>query len=144
MSRDWTPKEFDMISQYNKYTECPILDMTLEITRNGETQTAPLYTEQDKARIREFPKLSCIGINFICASVRNGVYESEKGYKLLQELEEYFKTGKPLSNPQLQEKTDLWYDGELVSGYSLEWNDKSFIDYVKHLALDTPYDEYDY
>lgn len=131
MSRDWTPKEFDMISKSMGQEVCPIIDMVW--CKNGESceEGTPLYKDDEKEKIKSLPNLSRIGIEVLSQCLRNGVHSSEKGRAILQQLEDYFGSGVEIPDKELAETAKLWYEGQLVSGRYMDENNDEFVRFLQ-------------
>lgn len=131
MSRDWTPKEFDMISKSMGQEVCPIIDMVW--CKNGESyeEGTPLYTDEEKEKIKSLPNLSRIGIDVLSECLRNGVYSSDKGRAILQQLEDYFGSGVEIPDKELAETAKLWYEGQLVLGRYMDENNDEFVRFLR-------------
>lgn len=125
MSRDLTPKELD---QLIKTTNPPNLTETLTISYNGTTQSA--YSDDQKAIGRKYPRLGRFGFDFLMECKRLGIFSNQIGYDLVQHVENYFN-GINIDDKELEEKIQLWYDGQLESGYYMEPNNEALAHYLK-------------
>ena len=130
MSRDWTPKEFDIITKQNGEEYCDILDMVMYV--NGSDKGTPMFSDDEKIKIKSLPTLSRIGIDFLSKCISNGVYNSEKGRDILQQLEDYFSSGSDIKDKELLETAKLWYEGQLVPGYYMNGNTDQFVTFIYH------------
>ena len=129
MSRDLTPKELDFIQ---KQSEIPNLTETLKIVINGVEEDA--YTEEQKMMARTWPRLGMFGFDLLERCRSAGVLSSETGRSLIDQIESYFQSGETIDDPELQDKTIAWYEGQLVPGYYMTENDREFALYLKQLS----------
>ncbi len=128
MSRDLTPKEFDIITKENGEEYCGILDIVM-YNENSDEGT-PMFSDDEKIKIKSLPTLSRIGIGFLTKCISNGVYNDEKGHNILQQLENYFNNGSDIEDKELLETAKLWYEGQLVPGHYMNDNTDQFATFI--------------
>lgn len=131
MSRDWTPREFDIISIAQKYEVVPTIDFVMYMNGDTSGEGKPMFSDEEKTQIRSLPKLSCIGIDFLMYCIHGGIYGDEKGRVILQQLNDYFANGTEIPDKELEETAKLWYDGQLEPGYDLTENDREFVAFIR-------------
>ena len=126
MSRDWTPKELDMVQ---KTTNMPnIVDQNWVIHIEGQ-EDRPMFSEEQIEISHKYPHLGMFGFDFLMACRKKGILTSEIGQKLVQEVEDMFNTGS-IEDKEFQDIATQWYEGELVSGYDMSYNNYEFADYI--------------
>ncbi len=126
MSRDWTPKEFDMV---NKQFEHPsMVDMGWVIHIDGQ-EDRPMYNREQIDLAHAYPNLGRFGLDFLFNCLKRGYTKSPKGQKILREIEDYFD-GKEPGDERLKETTKMWYEGKLEPGRYMDRNNEAFVDFV--------------
>ena len=134
MSRDFTPKEFDIITKQNGEEYCGILDMVIYV--NGSDEGTPMFSDDEKIKIKSLPNLSRIGIDFLTKCISNGVYNDEKGHDILQQLEDYFGNNGEIKDKEILEVTKLWYEGKLVPGRYMDDNNDEFVNFIRRKTFE--------
>jgi len=131
MSRDWSPKELNMAQKHFKMGN--LVDGLVFVGTDGvET---PFYTPEEIALSHKYTQLGMFGFDLLLMCKENGTLSSEKGKQLIEQIDNYFK-GIEIEDTDLKEKTELWYNGQLVPGYYLEHNNMEFADYLKSRSKD--------
>ena len=126
MSRDWTPKE---LRYFQQKFNLPNMTENLVLNINGEEM--PAYSEEQKEMGRRYPTLNMFGFDMLNECLKNGVYHSEEGRSLMQQVEDYFCEKE--INKKLAEKVQLWYEGKLCPGTYMDNNNLALADYLKSL-----------
>ena len=127
MSRDMTPKDLHMAQKALGITD-NIVNHLYKINEDG-TRT-PAFSEKSITINNKYPVVSMFGGSLIDICLEIGVFSTEKGCQLFQQIEDYFK-GKEIEDKELLDKTIAWYEGKLCPGYYMDANNGAFAEYLK-------------
>lgn len=122
MSRDWTPKEWDMV-----HKEMPQLRDTFNspiiIKYNDEEKL--LNTQEELDNFALYPKLNLVGREYLQLCLDNGLFNSENGRKVIQLVEDILTNNSNSNNKEFEEKVKLWYNGKLNPGHYMDENNQA-------------------
>ena len=127
MSRDLTPKELHMMQKVMNITD-DIVD-TLRIVNPDGSET-DVYSDEDKAIHHKYKTISTFGGDLVKLCQYNGLFSSDEGCQLFQQLEDHFN-GKEIEDKELLHTLLDWYEGRLCPGYAMDGNNEEFADYLK-------------
>ena len=131
MSRDWTPKEWDIVHQQdpglrNHFNNLVLID--------SEGNEVPLISKEQKEQFEQFPKLNLVGNSFLNMCSNEGVLNSNIGNKVVRMIENILLGTNYGSNfKEFEEKVNLWYNGELDPGYYMDNNNEALIEETKNI-----------
>lgn len=126
MSRDLTPKELDYMQRNNNMSN--ITD-DLMIYFNGET--FPAYSDEQKEISHRYAKLGMFGFDFLMQCKKLRILTSERGKEIIQQIEDSFSNNGTIEDKELAEMTKQWYEGQLVSGSDMTYNNIEFAEYIR-------------
>ena len=126
MSRDWPPKILHQaIKMYPELAD-GVQSLVFVDTKGNET---PMYSDEEKEIARTYPNLGGFGVEFLLCCKEKGVFSSEIGRKLIQEVEDMFTIGY-IEDKDFNDTATKWYNGELEPGYYMEANNEAFAEYI--------------
>ena len=128
MSRDWPPR---MILESTKiYPElAKLTDTLMLVEKNGDT--TPMYSDEEKEIAHKYYNLGICGFDVLMDCKRLGVFKSEKGQQLMQQIEDIIANNTS-EDRELEEITKKWFNGQLEPGYYMDDNNEAFVQYIKN------------
>ena len=131
MSRDWTPKEWDIVHQQDPGLRSHFNNLVLVDSDGNEV---PLISKEQKEQFEQFPKLNLIGNSFLNMCSNEGILNSNIGNKVVRMIENILLGTNYGSNfKEFEEKVQLWYNGELDPGYYMDNNNEALIEETKNI-----------
>ena len=131
MSRDWTPKEWDIVHQQDPGLRNHFNNLVLIDSDGNEV---PLISKEQKEQFEQFPKLNLVGNSFLNMCSNEGILNSNIGNKVVRMIENILLGTNYGSNfKEFEEKVNLWYNGELDPGYYMDNNNEALIEETKNI-----------
>ena len=131
MSRDWTPKEWDIVHQQDPGLRNHFNNLVLI---NSDGNEVPLISKEQKEQFEQFPKLNLVGNSFLNMCSNEGILNSNIGNKVVRMIENILLGTNYGSNfKDFEEKVNLWYNGELDPGYYMDNNNEALIEETKNI-----------
>lgn len=131
MSRDWTPKEWDIVHQQDPGLRKHFNNIAI-IDKDGNE--FPLTTEPEKEQFEQFPKLNLIGNSLLVMCYNEGILNSTIGNKIVRMIENILCGVNYGSDfKEFEEKVNLWYNGQLDPGYYMDNNNSALLEEIKSL-----------
>lgn len=131
MSRDWTPKEWDIVHMQDPGLKDHFNNISL-VDKNGNT--IPLTTQEQKEQFEQYSKLNLIGNAFLNLCDMEGIFSIKHGPDVIRMVENILLGVNYGSNlKEFEEKVQLWYDGQLEPGYYMDENDNALLEEVKYI-----------
>lgn len=127
MSRDWTPKELHMVQKEMNMTES-IVNNLYHVDKDGNR--IPFFPAESIETNNKYKTVGMFGGDLIDACLKLGLFNTEEGCQLFQQIEDYFN-GKEIEDKELLDKTIAWYEGNLSPGYYMDDNNNAFAEYLK-------------
>ena len=125
MSRDWTPREWDIV---HKADPC-LRDMIGKVVFIADDGTkTSLTSEKELMAYKMFPHLKLVGLDIIAMCAKNGILDTEDGLAIVGRIEDILN-GKE-DDSDFAEKVRSWYDGELQPGYYMTENNHALFDLI--------------
>lgn len=127
MSRDLTPKELRIMQKAMNMTD-DVVDTLLIVNSDGSE--TDVYSDEDKAIHNKYKTISMFDGDLVKLCQYNGLFSSDEGCQLFQQLEDHFN-GKEIEDKELLHILLDWYEGRLCPGYTMDGNNEEFAEYLK-------------
>ena len=131
MSRDWTPKEWDIVHQQDPGLREHFNNFVYVDPDGNEI---PIVSKEQKEQFESFPKLNLIGNSFLNMCSNEGILNSPVGNKVIRMIENILNGVNYGSEfKEFEEKVNLWYDGQLDPGYYMDNNNEALVEETKNI-----------
>ena len=131
MSRDWTPKEWDIVHQQDPGLREHFNNFVYVDLDGNEI---PLISKEQKEQFESFPKLNLIGNSFLNICSNEGILNSPVGNKVIRMIENILNGVNYGSNfKAFEEKVNLWYEGQLEPGHYMDNNNEALVEETKNI-----------
>lgn len=131
MSRDWTPKEWELVHQQDPGLREHFNNFVWIDADGNET---PVVSKEQKEQFEQFYKLNLIGNAFLNLCSDEGILSSSIGNQVVRMIENILSgTNYGSAFKEFEEKVNLWYEGKLEPGYYMENNNRALLEETKNI-----------